>query len=54
MDFGAWGEGGEIILDKIQELSPKNDTQRSLQAQALNMAIDLYSCVRWRLQLPSL
>ncbi len=38
--------GGEIILDKIQELSPKSDTQRSLQAQALNMAIDLGK-MRW-------
>jgi hypothetical protein len=38
--------GGEIILDKIQELSPKNDAQRSLQAQALNMAIDLGK-MRW-------
>jgi hypothetical protein len=38
--------GGEIILDKIQELSPKNDIQRSLQAQAVNMAIDLGK-TRW-------
>ena len=38
--------GGEILYDKIQELSPKNDTQRSLQAQALNMAIDLGK-MRW-------
>jgi hypothetical protein len=38
--------GGEIILDKIQELSPKNDTQRSLQAQALSMAIDIGK-MRW-------
>jgi hypothetical protein len=38
--------GGEIILDTIQELSPKNDAQRSLQAQALNMAIDLGK-MRW-------
>jgi len=38
--------GGEIILDKIQELSPKNDTQHSLQAQAVNMAIDLGK-TRW-------
>jgi hypothetical protein len=33
--------GGEVILDKIQDLSPKNDTQPSLQAQVLSMAIDL-------------
>jgi hypothetical protein len=38
--------GGEILYDKIQELSPKNDNQRSLQAQALNMAIDLGK-MRW-------
>ena len=38
--------GGEIVFDKIQELSVKNDTQRSLQAQALNMAIDLGK-MRW-------
>src|ERR1700693_336635 len=38
--------GGEILYDKIQELSPKNDTQRSLQAQALNMAIDIGK-LRW-------
>ena len=38
--------GGEILYDKIQELSPKNDTQRSLQAQTLNMAIDLGK-MRW-------
>jgi Protein of unknown function (DUF4239) len=38
--------GGEIIYDKIQELSPKNDSQRSLQAQASNIAIDL-GRARW-------
>jgi Protein of unknown function (DUF4239) len=38
--------GGEILYDKIQELSPKDDAQRSLQAQALNMAIDLGK-MRW-------
>jgi hypothetical protein len=38
--------GGEIIYDKIQELSPKTDTQRSLQAQAASMAIDLGK-MRW-------
>jgi hypothetical protein len=37
---------GEILYDKIQELSPKNDIQRSLQAQALNMGIDLGK-MRW-------
>jgi hypothetical protein len=38
--------GGEVIFDKIQELSPKNDAQHSLQAQALSMAIDLGK-TRW-------
>jgi hypothetical protein len=38
--------GGEIVFDKIQELSPKNDIQHSLQAQALSMAIDLGK-TRW-------
>src|SRR5499425_1520664 len=30
--------GGEILYEKIQGLSPKNDTQRSLQSQALSIA----------------
>ena len=38
--------GGEIIYDKIEELSPKNDSQRSLQAQALNLGIDI-GRMRW-------
>jgi hypothetical protein len=38
--------GGEILYDKIQELSPANEAQRSLQAQALSMAIDLGK-MRW-------
>jgi hypothetical protein len=40
--------GGEILYDQIQELSPRSDAQRSLQAQALNMAIDL-GRMRWLL-----
>ena len=32
--------GGEILYDKIQALSPKNDAQRSLQSQALSIAMD--------------
>jgi hypothetical protein len=31
----------EILLDKIQALSPKEDRQRALQAQALSLAIQL-------------
>lgn len=38
--------GGEILFDKIQELSPKNDTQRALQTQALSMAVDIGK-TRW-------
>ena len=38
--------GGEILYDKIQGLSPKNDMQRSLQSQAASMAIDLGK-TRW-------
>jgi hypothetical protein len=38
--------GNEILLDKIQGLSPKNDSQRSLQAQALSMAMNLGQ-TRW-------
>ena len=33
--------GGEMVLDRIQELSPQNDMQRSLQAQALSIALAL-------------
>ena len=32
---------GEALYDKIQELSPTNDSQRSLLARALNMGVDL-------------
>ena len=31
--------GADVIYNKIQVLSPKDDPQRSLQAQALNMAM---------------
>jgi hypothetical protein len=40
------GQSAEGLLDKIQELSPKNDAQRSLQAQALALAIQLGQ-TRW-------
>jgi hypothetical protein len=36
----------EALIDKIQRLSPKDDKQRSLQAQALNLAVSL-GRVRW-------
>jgi hypothetical protein len=38
----------EGLVDQIQALSPKNDAQRSLQAQALSMAIGLGQ-TRWLL-----
>jgi hypothetical protein len=38
--------GGEILYERIQGLSPKNDTQRSLQSQALSIAVDLGK-TRW-------
>jgi hypothetical protein len=38
---GPTAAGGEAFFDEIQELSPKNDIQRSLLAQALKMSIDL-------------
>ena len=37
---------GEGLIDKIQELSPKDDNQRSLKAQALSMAFQLGQ-TRW-------
>ena len=33
--------GGEILLDKIQQLPPTNDMQRSLQGQASSIAMDI-------------
>ena len=38
--------GGEILYEKIQGLAPKNDSQRSLQGQALNIAMDIGK-TRW-------
>ena len=38
--------GGEILYEKIQALSPKNETQRSLQGQALSIAVDIGK-TRW-------
>jgi hypothetical protein len=38
--------GGEILYDKMQRLSPKNDTQRALQGQASSIAMDLGK-TRW-------
>jgi hypothetical protein len=34
-------QGGDAVIDDIEELSPKDDKQRSLQGQALGLAIQL-------------
>jgi hypothetical protein len=36
----------ELLLDKIQELSPKDDNQKTMKAQASNLAIQMVQ-VRW-------
>jgi hypothetical protein len=38
-DRSPKGTGGEILYDKIQDLSPRNDAQRSMQAQALSVLL---------------
>jgi len=38
--------GGEGLLDELEDLSPKNDAQRSLKGEALGLAIDLGQ-IRW-------
>ena len=38
--------GGEILYEKIQGLSPKNDTQRSIQSQVMSIAVDIGK-TRW-------
>ena len=40
--------GAEAFYDKIHELSPQNEVQRSLQAQALKMSVDIGQ-TRWLL-----
>jgi hypothetical protein len=35
-----WQESHEALYDRIQELKPKNDAQRTLQAQALKIVSD--------------
>ena len=41
LDSAAMRAGGASFYEKIQELSPRNDFQRSLQGQALQIALDL-------------
>lgn len=38
--------GGEFLLDKIQELSPKDDNQKAMKAQASTLAIQMGQ-TRW-------
>jgi hypothetical protein len=38
--------GSEVLFDKIQALSPKNDAQRSIHSQALNLVFSLGE-TRW-------
>ena len=38
--------GGEILYEKIHGLAPKTDAQRSLQSQALSVAVDVGK-IRW-------
>jgi UDP-N-acetylmuramyl pentapeptide phosphotransferase/UDP-N-acetylglucosamine-1-phosphate transferase len=42
----TWSTGSEVLYDKIQSLSLKDDTHRSIQAQALSIAIGLGE-MRW-------
>ena len=42
------GAGGEVPYDKVQKLSPHSDAQRSMKAQALNVALALEQ-TRWLL-----
>ena len=46
--FDPTAAGGEIIYEKIQELVPENEIQRSLKAQLLTTAISLAQ-TRWLL-----
>jgi hypothetical protein len=43
---GVPPSGAEILLDKIQELAPKDDRQRALQAHAQGIVLDLGQ-MRW-------
>ena len=40
--------GAEVLADKIQELSPKNDSQRAIQSQAISIVMALGQ-TRWLL-----
>ena len=38
---GATSTSGELFFDKIQELTPKNEVQHALQAQAISLSIGI-------------
>jgi len=44
--MGTASSGGEVMYDKIQRLSPRDDAQRSLQARALSMVFGIGE-TRW-------
>jgi hypothetical protein len=46
VDSAPTSAGGEVLYDKIQALVPKDDAQRALHAQALNIAMGLGQ-TRW-------
>jgi len=46
LEAGTALRKGEFVLDKIQELSPKDDNQRTLKAQASNLAVQMGQ-TRW-------
>lgn len=43
---GGTTASGEVLYDKLQALTPQNDVQRSLQAQALSLALTIGQ-TRW-------
>ena len=46
--IGGQTGGGEIILDKVEELAPKTEAQRSYQSQAQSLAMNIGQ-MRWLL-----
>jgi hypothetical protein len=44
--LGPTSAGGEVLFEKIQGLSPRDDAQRSLQAEALSIAMSVGQ-TRW-------
>ena len=46
LEPGAGLRKAEFVLDRIQELSPKDDNQRTMKAQASNLAVQMGQA-RW-------